>query len=292
MKDLKNIDLMGFFQQDAQIIIQARDKALKLHPTNLRSCGNEVEQSLRNFLSARIPDKYRIGQGHIIDSNHLVSPQIDILITESSTLPILIKTADSTEYYPCESIYAIGEVKTTYSKRGKPIEKFCDMFHSIKTEMKRETVINTAFGGELSGDTLLNHTFLGCPNKTLNPLYSFIVFVNTGDFKWDTFKSIVEKFDNEYLPNLIVFLDSGIVFNGSMIDGKLNLYRYPEYLETKSNWMFTTSSDLSIASGVHLTFLYYDLLSHLSSCYLEHPNYMSYFRDYFRFSLTKTKYNN
>lgn len=282
MKLEKTINLKDIFQQSANKIIADRDRAGTLHPSNIRACGNEIENSVRNFLEDRIPSKYHIGQGHIINSSHYISPQLDVMITDSTTLPILLKTSDCTEYNPIESVYAIGEVKSTYKNSNGYIESFCDTIKTIKCNLGRISIENTAYNG-LKNKTLLEHTVISCPNPTLNPLFSFMLFVDAGNFKWEHMNTILGKYDSTYLPNLIVLLNQGCVFKGHLNDGKLNLDYYPEYGDGHSVWIYSGVEGTQDNAGTNLALLYHNLLVHLASCSLEAPNYMSYFSDLLEF---------
>ena len=84
------------------------------------AAGNEVEVSVRDYLRRMLPPRYYVTHGHLIDTTHRVSPQLDVIIADNFSLPSLLTTRDGTEYVPATSVLAIGEVKSTYyhSKRG------------------------------------------------------------------------------------------------------------------------------------------------------------------------------
>jgi len=283
----RDIDLKVLFQQEAAKIMADLKSSKMIHPTNIRACGNIVEQSVRSFIEDKLPLRFHVGQGHIIDEDHKVSPQIDVLITDSTSLPIMLKTTDSTDYYPIESIYGFGEIKSTYRKSSKQIKKFCDTIKYIKSDMHRNEEENTAYKGQLKNDTLLSHLNLGCPNRTLNPLFSFLIFVDGKDFRFDHFKDYVGQYESQHLPNIIILLNKGVVIKTIAQDSEIVLDLYPEYDTVDSSWSFNNLGGNDEFAGINLTILYFYLLMHLKDCHLSAPNYLKYFQNIMPFSKSR-----
>jgi hypothetical protein len=283
MSKLTNLDIEEIFRQDAQKIIESRKRFKVIHATSdIKASGNEVENEVRNFLRNRMPSNYYVGHGHIVDCNRLTSPQFDVLISDNTSIPILLRTNDSTEYFTYESLYAIGEVKSTYNKAEKPIEKFCESMKLVKDEMHREEVLNTAYNGEIKDSSLFRDMIFACPNKVLNAIYSFIIFVDAEKFDVADFEECYKKYGNKYLPNQIIFLDKGVLFYGRISENKLVFERYPEYNESEeNNWILSPFGNEVSEAGNHLGFLYYNLLEHLNSSFLEPKNLMPYFNSLF-----------
>ena len=127
----KTLDLAGNFKSDAEELRKAREEALRIHPTDIRAAGNEVERAVRDYLRRSLPSRYYVTSGHLIDSGSIVSPQQDIIIADNFGLPSLYTTKDGTEYVPITSVHAIGEVKSTYRHAERPFEKLhevCNRF--------------------------------------------------------------------------------------------------------------------------------------------------------------------
>src|SRR5215510_12900431 len=130
-EDLK-FELEKCFKLDAADIIAAREKAFLIHHTkDIDTAGNEIEHAVRRTLRSKLPERYYTGQGHIVDSRLNFSSQLDVVIADNKGAPILFKAEDGTEYYPYESVYAIGEVKSTYYKSKKYIHEFSKSIDSI-----------------------------------------------------------------------------------------------------------------------------------------------------------------
>ncbi|WP_310378518.1 DUF6602 domain-containing protein [Flavobacterium sp.] len=285
MSKLSNLDIEEIFRQDAQKIIDARKRSKVIHATSdIKASGNEVEHSVRDFLRSRMPSNFYVGHGHVVDCNQQTSPQFDVLISDNTFIPILLRTNDSTEYFPCESLYAIGEIKSTYNKSEKPIEKFCENLKLVKENMKREEVFNTAYKGEFSDSTLMRDMILQKNNKVLNAIYSFMLFVDSEKFDISEFNDCYKKYGNKYLPNHIILLDRGVVFFGKITESQMIFERYPEYDENEENeWILSAFglNEEKEKAGNHLGFLYYNLLEHMNSSLLEPINLMPYFNSLF-----------
>lgn len=121
---MKNLNIPAIFRSDADEIIKSREDAIRIHGTNIKAAGNEIEICIREYFKRMLPPKYYITQGHLIDKSSNISPQLDIIISDNSSLPSLMTTKDGTEYIPIDSTYIVGEIKSTFYKAEKPIEKF------------------------------------------------------------------------------------------------------------------------------------------------------------------------
>lgn len=285
MAKLSNLNLEEIFRQDAQKIIEVRNRANVLHNTNdIKSSGNEVEHEVREFLRKRMPSNFYVGHGHIVDCELKTSPQFDVLISDNSFIPILLRANDGTEYFPCESLYVIGEIKSSYDKSKKPIENFCESLKLVKQEMKRGNVLNTCFDGEITDNTLMRDMIYQKENKVLNTNYSFMFFVNSEKFDFKEFQNCKLKYGVEHMPNSIILLDRGVIYYGIIDEGKMTFERYPEFPRNTSNsWIFSPfgKNTEEANPGNHLSFLYYNLLAHMNASFLEPINLMSYFNTLF-----------
>jgi hypothetical protein len=269
MKDPK-IECENIFTADASEILAARFKSQILHGTkDISASGQEVEICFRDFLTKRLPKKYCVEHGHIIDNKWKPVPQIDVIIADNHEFAPFLRSNNNTCYYPIESIYAFGEVKSTYYKDKNPINTF------IKTNEKVRNLTRPK-----------NETKNGLPS---NPLFSFMFFVNSNDFEIEEVSEIYLKNDVEALPNIICFLDKGIIINneyaknglGQRIPIHFNVT--PEFNKFKKNsdredlWGFFEFGQTEKKEWSHLCSFFYLLLSHLESVKLKTLNLTSYF---------------
>ena len=78
--------------------------------------GDARERAVRTKLEAILPGGVGVGTGCVIDSEGNASKQIDVILYEQQFCPIF-KVADDIGYYPCESVIAVGEIKSTIGKK-------------------------------------------------------------------------------------------------------------------------------------------------------------------------------
>ena len=220
------LDLAAIFRRDAEALRLARDKAIQVHPSDIRAAGNEVEKAVREYLRRMLAPRYHVTSGHLIDSGSQISPQIDIIIADNLGLPSLLTTGDGTEYIPVESVFAIGEVKSTYYHSKDYYIAFVNMLKRI-FNMNRPLVENTAYGG-LQDHTTLPHMVLPHNVQFLNRMFSFFFCVDTGDFNFDKTKHILVREEPKYLPNISVFLNRGVLAYGKPTpSGGITFSNYP-----------------------------------------------------------------
>lgn len=79
------------------------------HPGEL---GREREEVVREFLRRYLPKRFEIATGFVFDAHEKVSEQVDIIIADSFRCP-RFETVGGTRYFPCESVVAVGQVKSS-----------------------------------------------------------------------------------------------------------------------------------------------------------------------------------
>lgn len=129
MKDFKDLNINEFFKIDSEKIGMALRLSNCIHKemNNIRSAGDEVEISIRDFFRKRLLSKYHVGTGHIIDSRQKVSQQLDIIISDEHKNPVFCELADKTELFYYEPVYAYAEVKKSYYQDDL-LDKFCNFY--------------------------------------------------------------------------------------------------------------------------------------------------------------------
>lgn len=277
---MAKLNLSNIFRSEASSLAEARARCRDIHGTDdIRAAGNEVEEAVRSFFRRMLPVKYYVGHGHIVDSSGNVSPQIDIIISDSQTIPSLMKTRDDTEYFPYEAVYAIGEVKSTYYGSRGYIESLSNTIRAIRETLSRDEIPNTAYGGVLTGETNVRDMILHRHNQILNYLFSFALFVDCGDFTSESVYMLYQSRTLNVLPNVSVMLNKGVLLRGRKEDGRFLFNRYPEHSEDKDEaWYLSPLPGDGSGSpeGNHLGFLYFCLLNHLNGSLLEPPRLSGY----------------
>lgn len=138
---------------------------LVAHPGEL---GTGREEIIREFLRAYLPRRFEISTGFVFDSKGNLSKQLDIIISDSLQCP-RFETAGAKRFYPCESVVAVGQVKSSLTTR-KEFSKVMANLESAKSLDRSAggTAIDNRFGEQI--DNVTNH---------LHQIFTF-VFV-TGD---------------------------------------------------------------------------------------------------------------
>ena len=255
------------------------------HSTDIKAAGNHVEQAVRDYFSRMLASRYRVTAGHLIDSEGRTSPQIDIIIADNSNLPSLLTTADGTEYIPIKSVYAIGEVKTTYYQSKQYFRRYHEVLSEI-AEMNRPLVVNTNRNGITPDTTILDVARPRSPNKYWNNLFSFLICLEGGDFNFARAASFLTSVSPALLPGLTVMLDTGVVSYARRISRGLHVVRCPnEVSSSDHDWCFVAGQVAEDGSleGTHLAFLYGALIDHLTGSHLEPPVVHEYTGQMYRF---------
>jgi len=87
---------------------------LPSHPGIVGTCRENV---LKDFLSAYLPSRFRIESGIVIDALGGRSKQMDVVIYEANYTPVF-EIAGRQRFYPCETVVAVGQVKTDVGSRA------------------------------------------------------------------------------------------------------------------------------------------------------------------------------
>lgn len=267
------LSIKDFFWLDVQKIKSACKQAdiIRGDAKNVRTAGDEVEITLRNFFKEKLAPKYDVTTGHVVDHNLKVSPQLDVIIADSIKSPVLATLTDKTQHVFYETVYAIGEVKKSWYDDSL-LEKFSSTIKTIKTELERDDI-----GKDIleCGDNQLKIKGEVTSNPRRNMLFSFMLFAE----KSVSLKKITNTINatpNEFLPNVIVFIEGGVVVNvnkSMLAQNKVEINLYPE-LVTKDDgeWIFIGLDE----ENQRLTYLYLLLLEHLKQTIVATPDIQSY----------------
>jgi len=283
--DLPKLELEKVLLSDAAEIFAAREKARMIHGThNIGAAGDEVEKVVRKILRRKLPQVYHVGHGHIVDAHSATSPQIDVIIADNSVSPVLFESENGTQYFPYEAVYAIGEVKTTYDKYQKPIDTFTSRLKSIRATLQREPFFSQERSKLVAQQTYDN------VYGSLNPLFSFMLFVQGSDFAPDDISDLYSKTPASELPNVLCFLDQEVVMfksEGSWSAEQPWSYYSPHpglesernvvlHSRQSGNWYFNEYGSPRNKIGAHFGFLYSLILSFLGRCTLKSPDMATY----------------
>lgn len=267
------LSIKDFFWLDVQKIKSACKQAdiIRGDAKNVRTAGDEVEITLRNFFKEKLAPKYDVTTGHVVDHNLKVSPQLDVIIADSIKSPVLATLTDKTQHVFYETVYAIGEVKKSWYD-DTLLEKFSSTIKTIKTELERDDI-----GKDIleCGDNQLKIKGEVTSNPRRNMLFSFMLFAEKS-VNLKKITNTINATPNEFLPNVIVFIEGGVVVNvnkSMLAQNKVEINLYPE-LVTKDDgeWIFIGLDE----ENQRLTYLYLLLLEHLKQTIVATPDIQSY----------------
>ena len=284
---LRKLELEKVLLADAADIVAAREKAQIIHHTkDIGAAGDEVEQTVRNVLRRKLPTSYYIGHGHIVDKQLKTSPQLDVIIADNVGAPILFQARNGTEYFPYEAVYAIGEVKSGYYKNKQDIHTFSQTLASIRSELQRErTVLD--FG---TGERQLT--------RYGNPLFSFMIFVSSNDFQIEHIGELYAASSLPELPNVVCFLDKGLILNGgtsqtgrllrvNLTSDEHNSFYKNQPREGEDHWVFSSFDTGGKLLAANFGYLYFMLATHLHNCILTPPDLLTYLNHIFTSQTTR-----
>ncbi len=278
-------ELNNILKLEAQELTDARKRAISIHRTDdIDAAGEEVEQAVRNLIRKKLPLDYYMGHGFIVDENLKHNGQYDIVIADNSGSPILFTTSSGSQYFPYESLYAVGEVKSTYysSKNyiSKFIEKTIQLYNSLNRAPTPSLQVTKDVSLSVPGGILKIESSDKRPYK--NPIFKFIVCIDGGDFKLEDLFKIYQGIDDKYLPNVICLLNRGIVVKTLVENTSLGgVELFPEFIPAekagKYKWVFLGLGDESDMPAANLAFLYFSLNQHLRHCLVLRPDLLKYF---------------
>ncbi len=281
MKKKFTFEIEQVYQNEADKIIKSRETGKVFHNSgNITASGDEVEKTVRDFFKRRLPAKYYVGHGHIVDKQLEVSPQTDIIVADNSATPILLEGDKNIQYFPYESIYCIGEIKSTYYKSADYITSFSNNIKKIKEELTRELTPNNYIG---NGISLGENLKIDCNEEYRNPLFSFMIFANSGDLEVTDIATIFSKLPDSYLPNIICFLDGRIIVKASIIEeensykvGSIEMNCHKILNKDDIYWFSLNFENNKFKNGQSLAILMLGIFQHLKSCILLDPPIYEY----------------
>lgn len=288
--DFRKISIDTFFNFEAEGISIAQSQVKLIHNTgNISASGSHFEIEIGKFFRTKLPEKYYISNGHIIDTTLSASPQLDLIIADNFRTPILYKTYNGTEYLTYESIYAYAEIKSSWDK--KYIGDFVTTKERIHKFLNREEISPNFIDAGGKGYMLSTPT---TNNPYKNPLFSFMFIGNSNAFNFKDICTVYKETNWKFLPNILCLFDKGIIvnINKTALDKKIfKVNLYPEFVnEDRDNneWILLNFDQKRSSLGT----LYYIILEHLNTCVLGSPNMLDYMQKIFEIKVDNLDFLN
>ena len=179
--------------------------------------GDAREKAVRTKLEAILPGGVGVGTGCVIDSEGKASSQIDVILYEQQFCPIF-RVAEDVGYYPCESVIAVGEIKSTIGKK-----ELGDIYQKVASvrKLNRFTIpvgLKEPPAGKVAYRTYLDKTtrFMGGNRDTIQnsqsaaQIYAFGVGRSFGAAPETMIKHTTDLYDEipeAFRPNVVLTLD-------------------------------------------------------------------------------------
>lgn len=80
--------------------------------------GGARERIVRDFLRSHLPARFDVSAGFVFDAHGAVSEQLDVIVADAMVTP-RFEASGGVRFYPCESVVAVGQVKTHCDSRRK-----------------------------------------------------------------------------------------------------------------------------------------------------------------------------
>ena len=114
--------------------------------------GQSREIAVRDKLQKMLPRGIGVGSGFVIDSYGQASRQMDIVLYEEDLCPVFrLNESSEAAFYPCEGVFAVGEVKSTMGSRE--VDDILDKIGSVRKLLRyAKATSDGLFGDELTVD--------------------------------------------------------------------------------------------------------------------------------------------
>jgi hypothetical protein len=170
------------------------------HPAEL---GTDREETIRQFLRAYLPKRFDVSTRFAFDSAGKVSKQLDIVISNSLICP-RFETAGGKRFFPCESVVAVGQVKSSLATSNQ-FQKALENLESAKSldRAAKGMAVDDASGKEM--DPVHNH---------LDQIFTFIFVTGkalAGRAVVEGLMDLVQKKPPHIWPNIIFAMDKYLV---------------------------------------------------------------------------------
>jgi hypothetical protein len=170
------------------------------HPAEL---GTDREEVIRQFLRAYLPKRFEVSSGFAFDSSGNASKQLDIVISNSLICPRL-ETAGGKRFFPCESVVAVGQVKSSLTSATE-FQKALANLESAKSldRSAKGAAIHGASGEEI--DPAHNH---------LDQIFTFVFITGkalSGRTIVEELMELIHKKPPHVWPNIIFAMDKYLV---------------------------------------------------------------------------------
>jgi hypothetical protein len=210
------------FQQSAKDIFWDENKSKLIHPSEY---GKYRESACKEYLRLFVPLRLDISEGFLITANDLVSTQLDVVIYDKNSSP-LIENNDRQRFFPIETVVGIGEVKSDLTKDElkKALNKLARN-KGFRKEIKRPIYIHKKQNSNKASNKF---------DPIYEPTDSIFSFLICNKLAFNH-KNLINELDDMYEEdiqcwqkhNAILSFDDGVFTYFGKVANKLEIRPYP-----------------------------------------------------------------
>ena len=176
--------------------------------------GSAREVPIREKLEQILPAGIGVGSGFVIDSFGRTSRQIDVILYEKMLCPrFCINRDEFTSFYPCEGVFAVGEVKSVLNSGS--IRDIFEKVYSVKTlkRFNRNPESFRKYGSQIDILGGQEESF-SQSRKVSDQIFGFGIgkdFQISPSRVGEISRQKLSCYSAELFPNLVIGLDGGLV---------------------------------------------------------------------------------
>ena len=209
--------------------------------TSPTAVGDAMESPVKKQLEQLLPRGIAVGSGFVIDSYGATSSQTDIVLYERDLCPVFsINDTPGTTYYPCEGVIAVGQVKSTLTK--KLMQEEFKKIASVK-RLRRHPVHDFMPHPTTGGPIVLERNYGSSrrpsilnvgEKKASSPLRQIFGFLVAGNSQMspdtlrEAFVQMTSQTGGGLSPNMAVLLSGGLLTWGNVAKEKLREVKWSE----------------------------------------------------------------
>ncbi|MEG0424704.1 MAG: hypothetical protein RR556_03125 [Cetobacterium sp.] len=215
--DIECKKLISSFEDSRKLFFNSTNKNNLHHGPEY---GSYRERACKDFLKFILPNKYKTGDGFVINSYDETTSQCDLVIYNSNLTP-MIEVNQNTRFFPCETTLAIGEVKSVLNKK--------ELFNCLK-KLALNKEIRKLKSHDIIDGTIPSEDFFNSGTEFIHP-FTFVICESILGFSNNLAQEIEHFYISEKIPlefrhNYILSLKDGYIsyiFDDNLISELLSI---------------------------------------------------------------------
>lgn len=165
--------------------------------------GTAREKIVAEFLRAHLPAGFEVDRGFVFDMHGNLSEQLDVVVADACLTP-RFETPGGVRLFPCETVVAVGQVKTRCDSRRSAWGAF--------SNLRSASVLDrSANGGALCSRT---GTSIDHVRDHLGRIFTFLFVIDDAlsaeSMRW-ILRDFIERTECHTWPNIVLAIDRYLV---------------------------------------------------------------------------------